>query len=87
MTCQTGDDGTKNFEITIPLEYLTSFWRTLEMPLINYEINLFLTWPTNCVIVYINAANQNATFKITDTKLYVPVVTYQHKIILSYFKS
>ena len=51
------------------------FWRTLEMPFINYEINLILTWSTNCVIVSNNVANQNATFEITDTKLYVPVVT------------
>ena len=45
------------------------------MPLINYEINLILTCCTNCVIVSTNVANQNATFEITDTKLYVPVVT------------
>ena len=45
------------------------------MPLINCEINLILTWTTNCVIVSSNVANQNATFEITDTKLYVPVVT------------
>ena len=41
----------------------------------NCEINLILTWSTNCVIVSTNAANQNATFEIADTKLYVPVVT------------
>ena len=52
-----------------------NFWRTLEMPLINCEICLILTWSANCVIVSTNAANQNATFAITDTKLYVPVVT------------
>ena len=34
-----------------------------------------LTWSANCVIVSTNVANQNATFAITDTKLYVPVVT------------
>ena len=45
------------------------------MPLINCEINLILTWSANCVIVSTNVANQNATFEITDTKLYVPVVT------------
>ena len=45
------------------------------MPLINLEISLVLTWYTNCVIVSTNIANQNATFAITDTKLYVPVVT------------
>ena len=45
------------------------------MPLINCEINLILTWSANCVIVSTNVANQNATFAITDTKLYVPIVT------------
>ena len=75
MTGQTGDDGTKNFEIIVLLKSLSTFWRTLEMSLINCEINLILTWPTICVIVSTNVANQNATFKITDTKLYVPVRT------------
>ena len=41
MTAQTGDDGTKNFEIMVPLTYLSNFWRTLEMPSINCEIILF----------------------------------------------
>ena len=75
MTGQNGDNRTKNVDIMVPLKYLSNFWRTLEMPLINCEINLILTWSTNCVIVSTNAANQNATLQITDTKLYVPVVT------------
>ena len=75
MTGQTGDDGTKNVEIMVPLVYLSVFWRSLELPLINCEVNLILTWSSNCVIVSTNVANQNATFAITDTKLYVPVVT------------
>ena len=75
ITGQTGDNGTKAVEIMAPLKYLSNFWRTLEMPLINCEINLILTWSTNCVIVSTNVANQNATFEITDTKLYAPVVT------------
>ena len=56
------------------------------MPLINCEINLILTWSENCVLTSkatrdadpaVAAINNptNATFKITDTKLYVPVVT------------
>ena len=75
MTGQTGDNGTKNVEIMVPLKYLSNFWRTLEMPLINCEVNLMLTWSENCVIVSINVANQNVTFAITDTKLYVPLIT------------
>ena len=58
----------------VPLKYLSNFWRTLEMPLINCEVNLILTWSSTCVIASVIIANQAATFAITDTKLYVPVV-------------
>ena len=75
MTCQSGDNGTKNIEIMVPLKYLSNFWRTLETPLVNCEINLMLTWSSTCVIVSTDVANQIATFAITDTKLDVPVVT------------
>ena len=59
----------------VPLKYLSNFWRTLEMNLINCEINLILTWSVSYVLVSTNNANQNATFGITNTRLYVPVVT------------
>ena len=59
MTGQTGDDGTKNVEIMVPLKYLSNFWRTLEMPLIHCDINLMLTWSANCVIVPTNVATCN----------------------------
>ena len=75
MTSQSGDNGTKNVEITVPLKYLSNSWRTLEMSLINCEVNLILSWSTNCVIFFTNVANQNATFAIADTELYVPAVT------------
>ena len=58
----------------LPLKYLRNFWRTLEIPLINCEVNLILNWSANCVLVYTDVANQNVTFAITETKLYVPVV-------------
>ena len=74
MCGQTGDDETKNAEIMVPLKYFSNFWRTLEISLINFEINLILTWSANCAIVSTDVANQNATFEITDTKFYVPVV-------------
>ena len=74
-TGKTGEDGTQNVEIMIPLKYLRNYWRGLDMILINCEINLILTWSANCVIVSTKVANQNATFAITDTKLHVPVVT------------
>ena len=67
------NDDTK--EVKISLKYLSNFWRALEMPLINCEINLILTWSMNCFIVDKSLNNQAPTFTITDTKLYVPVVT------------
>ena len=73
ITCQTGYNGTKEVEIILPLKYLSNFWRTLEMPLINCGINLILTWSAVCVVVYTNVANQGAA--ITEAKLYVQVVT------------
>ena len=75
ITGKTGNDGTKGVEIIVPLKYLSNFWRTLEMPLINCEVNLILTWSSTCVLAAIGNANQAATFEITDTKLYVPVLT------------
>ena len=58
----------------VPLKYLSNVCRTLEMPLISWEINLILNWSKNCVIVSTNNANQGATFAINETKLYVLVV-------------
>ena len=58
-----------------PLKYLSEFWRTLEMPLINYEIDLDLNWSETCVIVATNVVAQATIFSITDTKPYFPVVT------------
>ena len=75
ITGRTGNNGTKDVEIMVPLKYLSNFWRTLEMPLINCEVNLILTWSSTCVLIATSIPNQNATFAITDTKLYVPVVT------------
>ena len=76
ITDQTNNDGEiDNVEIMLPLKYLSNYWRTLEMPLINSEVNLVLTWSGNCFIVSTNVANQGATFKIAEIKLSVPVVT------------
>ena len=73
ITVKTSDDGNeKDIEIMVPLKYLSNFWRTLEMPLINCEITLMLTWSSTCVITNSTGAG---SFAITDTKLYVPVVT------------
>ena len=66
------DDNKKNAEISVPLKYLSNFWKTLEMPLINGGINLILSWSENCVN---SSAAGGTKFAKTDTKLYVPVVT------------
>ena len=64
---------TKDVEIIVPLKY---FWRMLEMLLINCEVNLILTWSKDCVIT--NSTGEGK-FAITETKLYVPVVTLSTK--------
>ena len=73
ITGQANDDREINgVEITVPLKYLSNFWRTLEMPLIICEIELILDWSANCVMINTNNANQVPTFTITETNLYVP---------------
>ena len=80
----------ENVEVVVPLKHVSNFRKTLDIPLINFKINPFLTWTENCVttskatrdedpvadpaVVVVNNPT-NATFKISDTKLYVPVVT------------
>ena len=59
----------------VPLKYLSNFWRTLEMPLIDCEFELILTWSASCVIIYNNVEEQVSTFTIIETNLYVPVIT------------
>ena len=73
ITGKTPNNGNeKDIKIMVPLKHLSNFWRTLEMPLINCEVKLILTWSSTCVITNSNGAG---TFAITNTKLYVPVVT------------
>ena len=51
IIAQTGNNITKNVEIIVSLKYLSNFWRTFEMPLINFKNNLDLYWSENHVIV------------------------------------
>ena len=69
-------DNEKDVETMVPLKYLSNFWRTLEMPLINSELSLILTWSSTYVITDSTGAG---TFEIIDTKLYVPVLTLSTK--------
>ena len=79
------DGNTKEVEFSVPLKPLSNFWTNLDMPLINWEVSFTLTWSKNCVLTDMTtrvtqgdnpaiAAVTGTTFKITDTKLYVPVV-------------
>ena len=43
-------DGTQKIEIAVPLKHLNNFWKTLDIPLINCEVSLALSWSENCVI-------------------------------------
>ena len=77
--------GKEEVEIAVPLKYLSNFWRTINIPLINCEVSLILTWSKECVITSMerrvktntrrDTAPANATFQITNTKLYIPVIT------------
>ena len=58
----------KMLKIIVPLKYFSSFWRMLEMPLINCEVNLVLTWYKDCVIT---SSTGEGKFEITETKLHV----------------
>ena len=61
-----------NVKVVVPLKFLSNFFRSLEMPLINCKIELNLTWKKECVL---STGAGEAVFIVNDTKLYVPVVT------------
>ena len=85
ITGNTEADGTKNaVKIAVQLKYLSNFLRSLEIPLINCKVELSLKWTENCVLSggenindagAVANAGTAATFKTTDAKLYVPIVT------------
>ena len=87
ITGFTDNNGTKNVKIMVTLKYLSNFWRTREMPLINCEVNLILLWSVNCVIVSTAVANQGAVFAITDIKLYILAVTLYNVKLLDQLRS
>ena len=72
-----GNDGVfKGVKINVPLKYLSNFWRSLEIPLINCKSHLELNWTENCVMP---DNDDETTSKITNRKLYIPVVTLSTK--------
>ena len=68
------DDGIAktSVKVIVPSKYLSNFFRSSEMPLINCKIELNLTWKKKCVL---STDSGDAGFIINDTKMYVPVVT------------
>ena len=81
---------TKNdVKVVVPLKQLINFWKSLNIPSINCEVELILTWFKNCVLIDKSTREadydapivreidnpENAIFEITNTKLYVPVLT------------
>ena len=77
------NDSLKNVEVVIPLKYLSNFRRNLDILLINCGVEIILSWSKNCVLADMTVdadadpaivAPSDATFKITNTKLYVTVV-------------
>ena len=62
----------RSVKVVVPLQYLSNFFRSLELPLINCKIKLNLTWKKECVL---STDAGDAVFIINDTKMYVPVVT------------
>ena len=72
-----------NVKVVVSLKYLSNFFRSLEMLLINCKTKLSLTWKKECVL---STGDGEAVFIINDTKLYVPAVTLSKediKILLS----
>ena len=66
----------KEAKIVVPLKYLSNFWRSLEMSLINCKVFLELNWIEDCIL---SSAGNSAKFEITDAKLHVPIVTLSTK--------
>ena len=73
----TDDNNVNNVKLVVPLKYVSSFFRSLEMPLVNCKIDL--EWHKDCIVSSADAAGQVVSFMITNTKLYVPVVTLSTK--------
>ena len=71
-----GKSFVKDTKIVVPLKYLSNFWRSLEMPLINCKVYLELNWIEDCIL---SSARNSAKFEITDAKLHVPIVTLSAK--------
>ena len=93
-------EGTKKVEIAVPLKHLSNFWKMLDIPLINCEVSLALSWSSNYVITSLEKrlvtavkggnpavyydSPTYAVFKIKDCKLYIPVVNLSAEMIINF---
>ena len=76
----TDDNNVNNVKFVAHLKYVSNFFRSLELSLVNCKIDLELTWHKDCMTSSVNAAaNQVVSFMIMDTKLYIPIVTLSSK--------
>ena len=78
--------GIKEVKVAVPLKHLGNFWNSLNIPLVNCEVSLNLSWSETCVITSMEKrilvasqpnggdSPESVTYKIKDCKLYVPVV-------------
>ena len=98
----THNNLTKNdVKIGVPLKCLSNFWRSLDIPLINCEVELILIFFKNCVVIDKLARDdgyhanpiayeidnpENAMFQIADSKLFVPIVTLSKKNDIKLFE-
>ena len=85
--CVVNKKRRKEVKIAVPLKHLGNFWNSLNIPTVNFEVSLALSWSATCVITSMekrilvagqpNRGNSptNATFKVIDTKLHIPAVT------------
>ena len=91
------NDSLTNAKIVIPLKQSSNFRRSLNISLINCEVEWILTWSKNCNLAGMTTRNvqdgnpaivapSGAKFKITDTKLYVPVVTLSNENLFCHLK-
>ena len=58
---QANKVGKNETEIAVPIKYLSIFWRSLNIPLINCEVEIILTWTKNCVLADMTVANNQPT--------------------------
>ena len=71
----------------VSLKYLSNFWRTLEIPLINCDITVILTWSANGFIIDNLVDNQVPKFALTDKSFMFQLWFYQLKIMKNFYSN